>query len=335
MDMLNPFGVFQVSEISAAIDLIPNQYGRLRELNLFPNHGVVSPNIAIEERNGSLSLIPTEGKEGPGKVGKVGKRKVRTFSVPRLVYDEHVNPNEVQGIRAFGGNEQDNLARLLTEKLTTARGKHDITLEHLRMGALKGEIKDADGSTIYNLYDEFQITQKVVDFTLGTASTDVRAKCMEVVRHIEDNLLGETMQRIHATVSPDFFDKFVGHSKVKEAYANYQEAAQRLGGDTRKGFTFGGITLEEYRAVSSDTSGNKVRFIEPDEGHAFPLGTISTFSTNVAPADFNESVGQMGQLYYAKVIPSKFDRGWDIHTQSNPLPLCHRPAVLVKIHTSN
>ena len=46
-----------------------------------------------------------------------------------------------------------------------------ITLEHLRMGALKGVILDADGSTLYDLYQEFEITPKVVNFALTTAST--------------------------------------------------------------------------------------------------------------------------------------------------------------------
>ncbi|MGH8572392.1 MAG: major capsid protein, partial [Gammaproteobacteria bacterium] len=29
----------------------------------------------------------------------------------------------------------------------------------------------------------------------------------------------------------------------------------------------------------------------------------------------------------------KFERGTDLHTQSNPLPMCHRPAVLVKLRS--
>ena len=34
---------------------------------------------------------------------------------------------------------------------------------------------------------------------------------------------------------------------------------------------------------------------------------------------------------YAKLDARKFDRGTDVHTQSNPLPLCLRPSVLVKL----
>ena len=63
----------------------------------------------------------------------------------------------------------------------------------------------------------------------------------------------------------------------------------------------------------------------------FPLGTVDTFGTYLAPADFNETVNTLGQPLYAKQEPRKFERGTDLHTQSNPLPMCHRPGVLVKL----
>jgi hypothetical protein len=333
--MLTIANAFTQTEIAAAINIVPNTYGRINQLGLMPVRGVMTRDIAIEEQNGSLALIPTEAIGGAGTVGQGGKRRVRTFRVPRLIQEEHVNPAEVDGIRAFGGDARESLAALLNQKLSTVRAKHDITLEYLRMGALKGIILDADGSSIvYNLYNEFGITQKSIDFVLGTSATDVRAKCVELVRHIEDNLLGDTSNGVRVLVSEEFFDKLVSHSKVKEAYANYQEAAQRLGGDLRSGFTFGGVTFEEYRGKASGTSG-VIRFIAPNEGHAFPVGTSSSFATLAAPADFNDTVGTLGQVYYAKVQEAKMGRGYDIHTQANVLPMCMRPAVLVKVLTSN
>jgi hypothetical protein len=95
--------------------------------------------------------------------------------------------------------------------------------------------------------------------------------------------------------------------------------------------TFGGITFEEYRGQASDINGTVRKFIAPGEAHAFPLGTVDTFGTYLAPADFNETVNTLGQPLYAKQEPRKFERGTDLHTQSNPLPMCHRPGVLVKL----
>jgi len=103
----------------------------------------------------------------------------------------------------------------------------------------------------------------------------------------------------------------------------------------RGGFPFGGITFEEYRGQATDAAGTVRRFIAANEGHAFPLGTSDTFATYVAPADFNETANTLGRPLYAKQEPRKFDRGTDLHTQSNPLPMTHRPGVLVKVFSSN
>lgn len=327
---MNPFGLFSVADISQAINVIPNRYGRVNELGLFPVRGVINNTVIVEEQNGSLSLLTADEFGAPGTVGKIGKRKVRTFAVPHFYQNERVTPYDVNGLRAFGVETQAAVQQYLTQRLETCRAKHDQTLEYMRMGALKGEVLDGGGNTIVDLYTEFSIVKKTVDFVLGTSTTDIRSKCYEVVRHIEDNLQGEVMSGVRALVSQEFFDAFIQHAKVKEAYANYQEAANRLGGDVRKGFTFGGITFEEYRGIVGST-----RFIAAGDGHAFPQGTTQTFSTYVAPADFNETVGQLGQLYYAKVAEEELGRGYIIHTQSHPLPLCLRPGVLVELTTSN
>ena len=339
MPMLDPFAGngFSLTTLTAAINKLPNRYGRLEELNLFPMSGLTTRALEVEEKNGVLTLVPTKPWGSPASQNTSGKRALRTFGIPHMPLEDAVQAADVQGIRAFGmENEVDPVARKVQEKLQEMKDKLDQTLEWRRMGALKGIILDADGTTtLYNLYTEFGVTQKTVDFVLGTAGTDVRGKCMEVKRHIEDNLLGERMTEIRVLVSEEFYDKFVSHSKVQAAFQNWQAAQERIGGDMRNGFTFGGLTFEEYRAKTSDPSGSVQRYIAANDGHAFPLGTVNSFKTFAAPADFNETVNTIGLPYYAKMERQKFDRGMDLHTQSNVLPLSMRPGILVRVYTSN
>ena len=329
----NPFSAdtFGAVALTAAINLLPNRYGRVGELGLMPARPVRLRNLAIEERNGVLSLLPTAVVGSPGTVGTRGKRKIRSFVIPHIPHDDVVLPEEVQGIRAFGSEgELAAMADVMALHLQSMRDKHAITLEHLRMGALKGVILDADGSVLYDLYVEFGITPKTISFDLSNAATDVKAKCLELKRHIEDNLRGEFMTGVGCLVSPEFFDALTGHAKVVKAWELWQQG-EALRSDQRKGFTFAGVTFEEYRGQATDPEGTVRRFIAQGEGHAFPVGTAQTFASYFAPADFNESVNTLGQPLYAKQEPRKFERGTDLHTQSNPLPMCHRPGVLVKV----
>lgn len=333
MPINNPFDdpAFNMAELTTAINILPNNYGLLEQMGLFRPQPVRTRQISIEENNGVLNLLPTKTPGSPGTEGKRGKRKLRGFSVPHIPHDDVVLPEEVQGIRAFGSEDQTQaLSDIITDHLQSMRNKHAITLEYLRMGALKGIILDADGSTLLDLYQEFAITAKVVSFALGSATTDVKKKCLDVKRHIEKNLMGEVMSGIQVLVSPEFFDALTSHANVKEAYQLWNQGAA-LRDDMREGFPFGSLIFKEYSAEASDSDGNIRRFIAANEGHAFPVGTQETFKTYFAPADFNETVNTLGKPIYVKQESRKFERGTDIHTQSNPLPMCHRPAVLVKV----
>jgi hypothetical protein len=331
--MLNPFSnsAFNMMALTDAINILPNNYGRAESLGIFRTKSTRFRHIAVEERNGVLNLLPTQMPGAPATVGIRGKRAVRTFTIPHIPHEDVVLPEEVQGIRAFGSEtELMSVSDVLTDHLQAMRNKHAITLEHLRMGALKGKILDADGSVLFDLFSEFGITEKSINFSLSTATTDVKAKCLELVRHVEDNLKGEYMTEIRALVSSEFFDALTSHAKVKEAFDRWQDGAA-FRNDMRSGFTFAGVTFEEYRGQATDPDGNVRRFIAANQGHAFPMGTLETFVTYFAPADFNETVNTLGKPLYAKQEPRRFDRGTDLHTQSNPLPMCLRPSVLVKL----
>ena len=262
--MNNPFNTqgFSMAALTAAINIIPNRYGRMEALNLFPPKPVRTRQVIVEEQNGVLNLLPALPPGSPGSVGTRGKRTLRSFVIPHIPHDDVVLPEEVQGIRAFGSEtEMESVAGVMARHLETMRNKHAITLEHLRMGALKGVILDADGSVIYNLYDEFNIAPEVINFDLiktvnnkpASTDTDVKGMCSEVLGHIEDNLLGEFMTGVRCLCSPEFFNALTGHNNVKDAFKIYQQGAVLIN-DMRSGFTYGGITFEEYRGQATDVN---------------------------------------------------------------------------------
>ena len=334
MITIDPFAAdgYSVSELTDAINILPNQYNRIERERIFNEKGVSTRSIMVEEKNGVLTLLTSKPVGSPGDQNKTGKRTVRTFTIPHFPLDDVILPDEYVGLRAFGSmTEMEQLNTIINDHLQTMKNKHDITREFLKMCAIKGVILDGDGSTIYNLFTEFGITQKTVDFALDTDTTEVLAKCFEVLRHMEDNLLGEVMTGCACWTDSTFFDALVTHPVVEDAYKYHSEASNRLGGDTRRWFTFGGITFSEYRASVANAAGSTTSFIGAGEAYCFPLGTMDTFTIYDAPADFLETANTIGRPYYAKMEPRKFNRGLDMHTQTNPLPLCKRPGLLVKL----
>jgi len=335
MAILNPFAsdAFNLQSLVAAINILPNKYGLLESLGLFPYKSVNTRNINIEEKNGVLNLLKTLPVGSEGQKNSKGSRAVRSFRIPHIPLDDVLLSDEYEGIRAFGKESTfETVASIMMDKLQTMKDKHDITLEYQRMGALKGVVYDSDLSVIYDYFKEFLIDKKTIDFDLSTSTTDMLGHCATTTRHIDDNLKGEIMSGYLALVDSTFWDAFVSHDVVAAAFDRWQQG-EFLRSDLRKiGFPYGGITWKEYRGKATTSDGVVRTFLDSGYGIVFPLGTRDVFTTYCAPADFIETTNTMGQPYYAKQEERKFSRGIDIHTQCNRLPMVKRPGVIVEIH---
>ncbi len=336
MDLANVFAsdAFSMIALTDKVNKMPYVPGRAGRLGIFETSGITTTSLAIEEYAGTLSLIPNTARGGPSNQNLHAKRVLRQLTVPHLPLDDAIMAAEVQGIRGFGTTDLQAVESVVAQRLLEMKSKHDATLEYGRIGAIKGTILDADGSTvIYNLFTEFGVSQTSVDFALGTTTTNVKAKCLTVVRAIETELGADVYNHVHCFCGKTWFDEFVAHPEVKTAYERWQANGQLgafLRDDNRSGFEFAGIIFEEYRG-----SVGGVSFVADSEAHFFPVGVPQLFSTRFAPADFMETVNTPGLPVYVKTKPKDYNKGLDIHTQSNPISFCKRPKVLVKGTTSN
>jgi hypothetical protein len=342
--VLDIFGnaAFSSTSLTQAINIVPNDYGRIRELGLFAPEPIATTSVAVQYANGTLNLLPTRERGAPSSLGMPEKRGIRQFGCFHIPHDDFVRADDVQNIISRVAADQviDSVQSLVNRKQIVMRRKHAITLEHMRMGALRGEILDSDGSSLLNLFSAFGVTQKSIDFVFGTGATDVGSKVDELNSYMEDNLMGEVMSGIHVLCSPEWFSKLVGHASVKEIWKYYDGTFNVLRENVRKRFEFRGVTFEEYRGsanfLQEDGTYGSRRFIAAGEAIAFPLGTTDTFTTYFAPADFMDTVNSLGEeIYVRQAVDPEFQRWVKIHSQSNPLPLVKRPGLLVRLTSSN
>ena len=66
--IVNPFdaGGFTLAEMSAAIQMLPNPYGRVGQLGLFAPEPISQRNVTIESIEGELRLLPSVSLGAPG-----------------------------------------------------------------------------------------------------------------------------------------------------------------------------------------------------------------------------------------------------------------------------
>jgi hypothetical protein len=270
---------------------------------------------------------------------------MKAWSIPHIPHEDFVYAGDVQDIIASAGGVLnatvlESVMDLVNRKLARMRAKHAITLEHMRMASLKGQLIDNDGSVIYNWFTEFGVSQTTIDFAFSNAATDVLGLTRSLRRYMETNAYGETIGGIQVFTSPEWFDAFIAHATVKEAYKYYQQAVNPLTQDLRGGFTFGDVTFTEYNGSATQQNEDKTqtvrKFIPTNEAIAFPLGTQDTFVNYWAPPDFIDAVNVPSntEVHVRTAVDPLYGRWVGLHTQSNPLPMCRRPALLVRLTKS-
>lgn len=317
---------FNAINMTLAINKLPVVPGRIGSMGLFTEQGVSTTVVVLEERDGIIALVPTQPRGGPTNYGRGEKRKARSFQVPHIPLDDAILANDIQNVRKFGSNDElEGIYSAVNDKLMALKRSLDATVEYHMAGALQGNILDADGSSvIYNLFTVFDLTETEVDFILNDSNTNVGQKCIDVKREIESALGGTPMSGVHALCGKDWWDAFVAHDDVKDAWARYQDGAFfRV--DNRAGFEYKGILFEEYNYSVGD-----ITYIPTDEARFFPEGVPGLFMRFNAPGDFIEAANTIGLPYYAKQEIMKFGRGVEITTEVNPLCICTRPQCLVK-----
>lgn len=321
---------FSTAEMTEAINIIPTQYGDINQLGIFKEKGITTTSVVIERKNNILNVLSSVERESPGTPNITGKRDIVTLSIPSFILNDSIKATDVQNVRKFGtADETEAVQDVVNDKLASMKAKHEITLEYMRAGALQGIIKDGEGNTLVDLFTSFDVTQNTQDFRTSSGTTDIGKLLHTVKRTIQKNLKGEVMNGVLCLCSGSFFDAITTHASVKEAYAAYQGATP-LRDDMRYDFEFQGIKFREYEGFASNAKGETLRFIPDKQAIFIPTGTLNTFETVFAPADYIEAANTVGLPYYAKQDVQKFERGIDVQTQSHPLPICKRPELLIK-----
>lgn len=323
---MNLQDMFSVANLTAAVNKLPAIPGKVGAMGLFDEKGVTSTSVVIDEREGRLVLVPNTSRNDDPAPMKGSKRKRRTFETLHLPLNRPILPSQLQGVAAFGQEDATApVATVINDNLQELKNSIEATREFQRVGALRGKLLDADGEVISDLFKEFEVSQKKITVALSNAGTNVRKACLDAKRFSESKLGGVMVTGFRALCGPDWFDAMIDHEKVKAAFANYQEAQDRLGGDVRSGFTFGGIEFIEY-----DVTVSSQRFIPADIAQVFPMarGVFRMFN---APANYNETVNTIGQPFYSKAEERKLGKGWDLEAQANPLAMCLFPEALVEL----
>ena len=339
-DILDIFNAdpFKALALTEAVQRNPFQPMGLGTLDLFNPEPIRTTALAVEERTGTLKLIPFSERGTAGAQRTTEKRKMRYFDVPRLMHTDTVYATELQGIREFG--TESVLMQIDVEVGRRLNGPTGLlqsveyTKEYLRLAAVQGLMLDPkDGSTVYDWFDEFQIVKATeIGFNLAAGTPNsLRPICNALVRTMARKAQGAftPSTRVYALCGDVFYDQFVNHADVIRTFVNWSDARDIRDGSQGAAFSefdFGGITWVNYRG-SDDNATVKI----PDaQVKFFPVGAPGIFREAMAPGETVDWVNTPGKPVYILPIPDLQRRmWWQMEAYAYPLMICTRPETLL------
>lgn len=345
MPALNIFDsdAFSCVEITQALEKVPFQPNLLGQLGIFESVPVSTETVAVEKRDGVLSIIQTSERGAALEDRDVDKRDIRDFRTRRIAKGSTIQAASIQNLRAMGS--QTELESVQAEVMRRYAGPTGIlrdiemTWENMRLGAIQGIVLDADGTTIKNWFTEWGISApSAINFALTTAATNVRGKCAQVVRAMAKAAKGAWIQgvtEVHALAGDTFWDNLIDHPTVRDTYLNWTAAADLRQGMAYGDFRFGGIVWHNYRGADnfsdSGTSGTAAMGIKSTEAKFFPVRAPGVFQVAFSPLESLDYANTPGLPVYGLIVRDEKRNFWvRPEAYSYPLFMCTRPEMLQK-----
>lgn len=331
----------------ALVNAIPARFGQLNADGLFPNSGLSTPFVRVDMLDGQITALPVTPGGRPSTIARHGSQKAFVFEIPNVSHEDSVLAGDVREWLAYAQRTnvpEEAVVNRVEERHRRNRLKFEITLEVMKVGAMKGIIVDGANTVLYDLFSIFGVEPRKVYFNFANNAFDVPNAIEAVIGGTEDSLINDVMSGVEVRVSPEFYNKLIRHPSVEKYFANTPAMLNELlkqrrvasGGGFRREIEIGGLVFKEYRAkVKLWGQENTTRLIAADRGYAYPIGTEDAHKTFVAPPldirELDGSVAGVDDLVHFSEEVMKHGAGLEWKYQANPLPIWTKPNLLTEL----
>jgi hypothetical protein len=332
---------FEVVDYTQELALVPTKWSLLNDSGVFSEESVANNTVTFEEIGQTATIIGDQFRGAKPSANSDDSRKIHAYSLAHFPVVDAITPADIQGKRAYGSTDAaETEAAVMARKIARIARGFDDTLELARFKTLATLSAYTPNGTITasNFATDFGVTQKTVDFVLGTTTTDIVAKTEEVIAHIQDNSQGTNVSGVIGYASPEAFSKLIAHAKVQAAYQYYnavsgQEILRNRAGDNMsmfRTFTYAGVKFIEVRGSIAGQ-----RLVPANDIIFVPTGAEDMFITYYGPGNKMDLVNTLGEKRYLWTFRSPKGESVDIEGESNFINIVRRPALVVRGYTSN
>ena len=334
------------AEHGQLINSIPTTFGQLNADGMFPARGLSTPFVRIDIHEGVITALPVTPNGRPSTIARHEGGRAIIFEIPNVSHEDSVLANDLREWIAYAQRArvpEEAIVNRIEERHRRNRLKFDITLEVMKVSALKGKIVDGANTELYDLHSLFGVQKRTVEFQLDDPNFSVPDAIEAVIGGTEDALINDTMDGMEARIAPEFFTRIVRHPSLEKYYQNtpamltlLNQLRERSAEGFRRRIEINGLILREYRAkVKLWGDEGTTRLIDADEGVAYPTGTLDSHVTHVAPPldvrVLDGSTASADDLIHQTEEVKKHGEGLEWKYQMNGVPIWSKPALLTEL----
>lgn len=220
---------FQLVDRTNDVILIPQNPTLMSESGIWSEEFLATRTVTFEERSGSIALVKDQLPGAKPFTTSNDLRKLHSYPMTHHPFMDALFPQDIAGKTRPGsmGTQLDTKDAAVLIKMEKMRKSFDRTVNFARFRTVAaGDLWTPNGTIAGNLYTDFGLTRKSVNFVLGTGTTDIIAKCEEIISYfMAQASAGQEVTKVTAFCSPGFFTGLINHAKVQAAYNLYAVTA--------------------------------------------------------------------------------------------------------------
>ena len=317
---------FTGAELTAIINDVEQAQQPLQSLGLFDVKAERTTGVKVERKKQGLQLVQTSQRgSSDGTNMNHGERDLVTFESVRLMVKDTLQPADIQNIRQFAADDDEliEVRSELAERAQRMRDTLDANLERMRFGAIKGQVLDADGSVIFDLFQKFGYTQAKKSIKFGTGG-DLEAQVLGAKNAVDKATAGKLRKGYIALCGAGFTDKLHTDDEFKRAYDRYQDSAQART-DMRDRIAYKNVDW-----IKCDDGIGSELYIPENKAYLFPV-IPKMFIERYTPGDIMWAVNQRGYPFYMTQKDLDHDMGVEIWGRSFPIILNTIPQGVIEL----
>jgi hypothetical protein len=350
MSCLKPMAPLYITNL---INRMPIQYGQIMNSGLFQFRGAFTEVVGVDVTNSQSGLIPTSPWCCDNAVTQSPEnREIRTVVIPRTKLEDAIWACDISGARADGltGYDQglQSVAQERSKKLLRMRYNFDTTFEYRMLGALRGQVLEADGTKVLlDIYKMFGVTQETVDVHVASDSTTIIEELRKAITASRIGARSFTPVGYRMYVGTGLFNALIANKDIKDIWKRCCDVSASIlqGAFAQPGgsFTlFPGLEIVEYVGTQAcfTPSGEPVGYIGDMEGFLIPIPPrgFEMYEILGAPPKTINLVNTMArnQIYmWEKPICERDENdpdGIKMMGESNTLPIVKHPQAIIRIN---